>query len=167
MSIVIPVQETGSNITLTIDAGSASFLGLHDTPSSFSGSEGYFLAVSGNGSGIEFRELGLNNLSGLLDVDISSPISGDSLVYNGGSWENISFLGGKISIPSGVNSYEASGLDLQYVPKFYNTTLMAPSGEGLIFSAQRADTEGSDGFVVDFGASIPTTGYKLGWEAVR
>jgi hypothetical protein len=169
--ITISVQETGTPISLVLSGGSASFLGLVDTPNSYAGKAGFFLTVSGNESGLSFEPVSAISLTGLKDVVAANPQSGDILIYNGTSWinqENISAtIGGVISVPSGVTYYEEDSLSLDYTPKFFNVNLMAPSGQYLIYAAQRANSANSNGFIVDFAATIPNTGYVLGWEPVK
>jgi hypothetical protein len=84
------IEETGAPIFLTLGDGASSFLGLLDSPSSYSGKAGYLVAVSGNERSVTFIYPPSSTLfSGLLDVSFTNLTSGDLPQYNGSQWVNI------------------------------------------------------------------------------
>lgn len=71
-------------------------------------------------------------------------------------------LAEKEPIPSGVSYLEITGLDLDEVPTFINTSIIRPeSGDAIIYSSPRQDSFDQDGFIVDFSATTTKTGYIL------
>ena len=65
------------------------FLGLTDTPSTFSGSAGLFVRVNAGATALEFvAGGGATDLDSLTDVTITSPATGSVLVKSAGDWVN-------------------------------------------------------------------------------
>jgi len=69
-------------------------------------------------------------------------------------------------IPQGVGFLNVTGLSTTFEPSFFELSMINPSGNGVIVANQRAGTQSSTGFIADFSANIPTSGYFLGWKAV-
>ena len=66
--ISIPIEDNGSTINVTLLGGVDSFLGMSDTPSSYSGQSGKFIKVNGAEEELEFSEITViwGNISGTL-----------------------------------------------------------------------------------------------------
>lgn len=68
------------------NAGATNFLGLTDTPSSYSGLTGGFLQVNGTGDGLTIVAAFSIDLLSDVDTTTTAPTSGQVLKYNGTQW---------------------------------------------------------------------------------
>ena len=76
-------------ISKTIPTYPTTFLGLDDTPSSYSGNAGKKLIVNTSGDAVIFETDSLNSLS---DISLGAESAGDLLKYDGTNWVNSSTI---------------------------------------------------------------------------
>ena len=137
-NVTIPLNETGNPVNITISDGAVTFLGLTDTPSSYSGQGLKFLGVNSGENGISF----VSQTSSTVD-------------------------GGTTDIDFGSDSVTVSGLGLDYDPSYYSLTIIKPQANSNNVVCNLRSGYNSDGFTADFFGSISESGYKLGYTAIR
>lgn len=97
---------------------------------------------------------------------IGSTGSAGNLTYTGTIPDpsSVVAIAGSIGLTIGQDYYDFTGAGFWFTPQVGVITLVKPTPTSSnLFVVLRDGTLTSDGFVVDFSSSIPTTGYKLNY----